>query len=78
MKNILIKAFLSIITLVNFLQLAVSQSDAGFNPALSNIQGADFPKISADNSVYVRLKAPNTIKVQVQGGDGLCRNRLIS
>ncbi len=53
-------------------QIASGQSDAGFKPALSNIQGAEFPKISADNSVYVRIKAPDAVKVQVQGGDGLC------
>lgn len=49
-----------------------AQSDNGFKPASSNIQGAGFPKVSPDNSVYFRLKAPNSSRVQVQGGDGLC------
>ncbi len=57
--------------LVFFGQLTTGQSDSAFKPAASNIQGAEFPKISADNSVYVRLKAPEATKVQVQGGDGL-------
>jgi len=53
-------------------QSAVSQSDSGFKPAASNILNAEFPKISDDNSVYVRLRAPQANNVQVQGGDGLC------
>lgn len=48
------------------------QTDTGFVPAGSNIQGSEFPKISSDNSVYFRLRAPEAMKVQVQGGDGLC------
>jgi enterochelin esterase family protein len=62
----------SLLILLVFSQLAVGQKDTGFKPVASNIQGAEFPKISADNSVYVRLKAPDATKVQVQGGDGLC------
>lgn len=50
----------------------MGQTDAGFKPASSNIQGAEFPKVSTDNSVSLRLKAPDANKVQVQGGDGLC------
>jgi enterochelin esterase-like enzyme len=53
-------------------QGAFCQSDSDFHPAGSNVLNAEFPKISADNSVYFRLKAPEAIKVQVQGGDGLC------
>jgi enterochelin esterase-like enzyme len=58
--------------LIIFTQMAWGQSDAGFSPAASNIQGAGFPKISADNSVYFRLNAPDAAMVQIQGGDGLC------
>jgi enterochelin esterase family protein len=61
-----------LVILFVFSQVAAGQSDFGFKTAASNIQGADFPKISVDNSVYVRLRAPEAIKVQVQGGDGLC------
>ncbi len=63
---------LILILLVFSSQLSSAQSDAGFNPASSNIQGAAFPKISNDNSVYFRFNAPDATKVQVQGGDGLC------
>ena len=66
--------------IINFLAIfnlmAVGQPDSGFKPVSSNIQGAEFPKISADNSVYLRLRAPEAAKVQVQGGDGLCPKRL--
>ena len=72
MRN-LFKKFISILSILLFTgQFFYGQSDSGFKPAASNIQGAEFPKISADNSVYVRLKAPQAVKVQVQGGDGLC------
>lgn len=72
MKNLFNKSFAYFIILVLFIQPAIAQSDFGFKPVSSNIQGADFPKISADNGVYFRLKAPQAMKVQVQGGDGLC------
>jgi len=72
MRNLL-KKFFPILSIFLFTgQFFYGQSDSGFKPAASNIQGAEFPKISADNSVYVRLKAPQAVKVQVQGGDGLC------
>ncbi len=72
MKNNQTKAIAIIIILAIFNLMAFSQSDSGFKPASSNIQGAEFPKISADNGVYLRFKAPEATKVQVQGGDGLC------
>lgn len=72
MKN-LNKQIISGFVILFFIdQLAIAQKDYGFKPAASNIQGAEFPKISVDNSVYVRLMAPQAMKVQVQGGDGLC------
>jgi hypothetical protein len=48
-----------------------AQPADNFYPAASNVQGAAYPRISADNSVYFLLKAPDATKVQVQGGDGL-------
>jgi enterochelin esterase-like enzyme len=72
MKNS-VKQILSSLAIIFVLdQLASGQKDFGFKPAASNIQGAEFPKISVDNSVYVRLMAREAMKVQVQGGDGLC------
>jgi enterochelin esterase family protein len=72
MKYIIKPAVISLFLWLIINQLAISQSDNGFKPAGSNIQNAEFPKISEDNSVYVRLKAPGASTVQVQGGDGLC------
>jgi len=72
MKN-LIRQILFVVVIIFFItQSAASQKDFGFKPAASNLQGADFPKISVDNSVYVRLRAPEAFKVRVQGGDGFC------
>jgi enterochelin esterase family protein len=76
MKKELLKAFLGLSVLLIPGHLVLGQSDSDFKPAASNIQNADFPKISADNSVYVRLRAPQAVKVQVQGGDGLCPRAL--
>jgi len=53
-------------------QTATGQSGDSFFPAASNVMNAEYPKISADNSVYFRLRAPEAVKVQIQGGDGLC------
>jgi enterochelin esterase-like enzyme len=72
MKSLKKKIFSLLATLGITCQLFFGQSDAGFKTAASNIPGAEFPKISADNSVYVRLMARQAVKVQVQGGDGLC------
>ena len=72
MKNHPTRLAAIIIILTIFNLIALCQSDSGFKPASSNIQGAEFPKISADNGVYLRFKAPQALKVQVQGGDGLC------
>lgn len=72
MKN-LIRQILSLFVTLFFLsQSLAAQKDFGFKPASSNIQGAEYPKLSVDNSVYVRLMAREAVKVQVQGGDGLC------
>jgi enterochelin esterase-like enzyme len=72
MKNFINKTLTILFIVLFFSQLAAGQKDYGFKPAASNIQSAEFPKISSDNSVYVRLRAPEAVKVQVQGGDGLC------
>jgi enterochelin esterase-like enzyme len=72
MKKILRLAPIGFAVLSIFIQSTFAQKDFGFKPASSNIQGAEFPKLSVDNSVYVRLMAREAVKVQVQGGDGLC------
>ena len=70
------KKMLAILTYLILFNLTASAQSDGFIPASSNIQGAEYPKISPDNSVYVRLKAPDAVKVQIQGGDGLCPKTL--
>jgi len=72
MKKSFAQLLSGLLILFIFSHFASGQSDSGFRPASSNLQGAEFPKISADNSVYFRLKAPQALKVQVQGGDGIC------
>jgi len=72
MGKILVHTLFGLLLLFISSQLAIGQSDSGFKSAASNLMNAEFPKISADNSVYVRLRAPEALKVQVQGGDGLC------
>jgi enterochelin esterase family protein len=72
MKNVNKQILSGFIIILVLCQTAPAQKDYGFKPAASNLQGAEFPKISLDNSVYVRLMAPQALKVQVQGGDGLC------
>src|SRR5258706_1920921 len=39
-------------------------------PAISNVPGAQYPRINPDLSVNFRLRAPNAQKVQVQPGGG--------
>jgi enterochelin esterase-like enzyme len=72
MRKELFKAIFGISVLIVSSNLVIAQSDSGFKPATSNIMGAEFPKISSTNDVYVRLRAPEALKVQVQGGDGFC------
>ncbi|KAA6432661.1 esterase [Dyadobacter flavalbus] len=58
-------------------KLACAQTSTDeFRPAASNLSGVEYPKISGDNRVMVRLKAPDAVKVQVQGGDGLQKDPL--
>lgn len=72
MRKIFIQVLPGLLMIIILGQIVSGQKETDFKPASSNIQGSEFPKISADNSVFFRLKAPDAIKVQVQGGDGLC------
>src|SRR6185295_2879191 len=42
-------------------------------PAVSNVGNSEYPKISDDQRVTFRLKAPKAAKVQLQGGAGLAK-----
>ena len=72
MKHPVKQTLTGLLILFVFIQSIAGQKDNGFKSADLNIPGAAFPKISIDNSVYLRLTAPEALKVQVQGGDGLC------
>lgn len=76
MKSSFIQILTGIVLFMSLSQILAGQPDTGFIPAGSNIQGSEFPKISSGNSVYIRLKAPEAMKVQLQGGDGLCPKAL--
>jgi len=70
--NNLVKLSFSLVLLNFFVQSADSQSPDDFYPASSNLPGSQYPKVSSDSRVSVRLRAPDAVKVQIQGGDGLC------
>ena len=72
MKKLFKQSVSSLFFLLFFSLMCEAQTSDNFQPAVSNIPGAEYLKISPDNSVYVRLRAPEAVKVQVQGGDGLC------
>jgi enterochelin esterase-like enzyme len=72
MEKGFLRLFIGLSVLMIYSHLLIGQSDSDYKPADSNIMGSEFPKISSDNDVYVRLRAPEALKVQVQGGDGLC------
>lgn len=46
----------------------IAQPNSAFVPAASNITGSEFPKISDDLKVSLRIKAPSADKVQLAGG----------
>jgi enterochelin esterase-like enzyme len=60
--------FWSIFLLLLFTPLLNAQTTDGFSPAPSNLTGSEYPKISSDLRVSLRLKAPDAIKVQIAGG----------
>ncbi|HXJ75660.1 MAG TPA: hypothetical protein VNM37_22580, partial [Candidatus Dormibacteraeota bacterium] len=40
-------------------------------PAASNVGNAEYPRITSDLRVTLRLKAPNAKQVKLEGGTGL-------
>jgi len=51
-----------------WLNQLIAQTNTSFITAASNITGSEFPKISDDLRVSLRLKAPSADKVQLAGG----------
>jgi enterochelin esterase-like enzyme len=68
-----LKSILNYLMIMAVLAPSLGAQQTGISmPAASNVMGAEYPKISPDNRVSLLLKAPEALKVQVQGGDGLC------
>jgi enterochelin esterase-like enzyme len=67
MRNILGSVLKYFFFLLFLTPLAHGQTPDSFVPAASNLTGAEYPKIAADLSISLRLKAPDAIKVQVAG-----------
>jgi enterochelin esterase family protein len=45
-----------------------AQTDDGFQPAVTNVPNAQYPRIGSDGRIEFRIKAPDAHKVQVQVG----------
>jgi len=67
MKNMIKSIYISLFFLIFFTRLTNAQTTDGFIPAASNLTGSEYPRISADLKVSLRLKAPEATKVQVAG-----------
>lgn len=67
MKTIVRSKFICLFSVLLFIQMITAQSDNSFVPAASNIDGAEFPKISDDLRVWLQIKAPSAARVQVAG-----------
>ncbi|MDD6209218.1 MAG: alpha/beta hydrolase-fold protein [Bacteroidales bacterium] len=67
MKNLFKCKIICLFSTLLFIQVAIAQSNASFVPAASNITGAEYPKVSDDLRVYLRIKAPLADKVQLAG-----------
>jgi enterochelin esterase-like enzyme len=72
MKNIPGNSIYCTFLLLLLAPVAGAQKVDSFYAAPSNLSQAEYPKISSDNRVMVRILAPDAFKVQVQGGDGFC------
>ena len=59
--------FICLFLTLLFVQIVFAQTDKSFAPAASNIDGAEFPKISDDLKVWLQIKAPFAKKVQLTG-----------
>ena len=66
MKSILTTAFLVPLLVAVLCAAADETNDA--TPAITNVRGTQFPRISADLRVTFRVKAPNAQKVEFDTG----------
>jgi enterochelin esterase-like enzyme len=70
MKSILKFYFPGFLSLILITQVSIAQNISDFKSASTNLSGSEYPKISSDNRVMVRLRAPNANKVSVRIGLG--------
>lgn len=68
MKSTLNQVFNLIFCMLLFSQLASGQEEDGFFSSSSNLSGSEYPKVSGDLRVLLRIKAPDAVKVQLDGG----------
>lgn len=64
-----ILSFCITVTLLSVVQVNAQKADV-FVSASTNLNGSEYPKISGDNRVMVRISAPKATKVQVNLGEG--------
>jgi len=53
-----------------FASFCCAQEPGNFQPAETNVWGAQFPKVGSDGSVQIRIKAPDATKVKVNFWSG--------
>lgn len=66
-KNSIKHRFICLFSALLLVQLAIAQLDNTFVSAASNINGAEFPKISDDPRVRLQINAPLAERVQLAG-----------
>jgi enterochelin esterase-like enzyme len=65
-----------ILTLAILIGATLCLPAADSTPATSNVDNAEYPRISPDLRVTFRLKAPNAKQVQLRGGAGLVKDSI--
>jgi enterochelin esterase-like enzyme len=69
MKPLVTSVAAALLTLSQWAPLAHAADES--SPAVSNVPGAEFPRIHRDLSITFTLNAPQAHSIQVAGGDGL-------
>ena len=64
---------------MRFYETPINESLPGASqavPATTNVPSAEYPRVSADGRVIFRLRMPSAQSVQLEGGQGLCPERI--
>jgi enterochelin esterase family protein len=56
--------------MVLFASLCCAQDTAGFQPAATNVSGAEYPRVDGNSRVQIRVKAPDATKVKLNFWSG--------